>query len=64
MKPGDLCRITNPVWRDLSATNICVIVRHVGAGDGIDIYAVCDWWVLWDGRETAWAATDLEPIDG
>ena len=47
MKPGDLCMILRPV------TN----------ADGIDIYAVCDWWVLWDDRETAWAKTDLEPIE-
>lgn len=63
MKPGDLCRIVNPVWRDWSASDVCVILRPVISVDGIDIYAECDWWVLWDNRETAWANEDLEVID-
>lgn len=65
MKPGDLCRIIHPAWREWSDTDICVLLRQtVEKDDGIDICAVCDWWVLWDGRETAWAGTDLELIDG
>jgi hypothetical protein len=63
MKPGDLCRIVNPVWHTLSDSDVCLILRPVINADGIDIYAVCDWWVLWDGRETAWAKTDLETIE-
>jgi hypothetical protein len=40
-----------------------MILRPASQEDGIDIYSYCDWWVLWDGRETAWAKTDLEVID-
>jgi hypothetical protein len=63
MKPGDLCRIVNPVWQQLSDSDVCMILKPVTNADGIDIYAECDWWVLWDSRETAWAASDLEVID-
>jgi hypothetical protein len=63
MKPGDLCKIVNPVWQQLSDSDVCMILKPVISADGMDIYAVCDWWVLWDSRETAWAASDLEVID-
>jgi len=63
VKPGDLCRIVNPVWQQLSESDVCMILSPVSQEDGIDIYSYCDWWVMWDGRETAWAKTDLEVID-
>lgn len=68
MKPGDFCRIVNPVWREWSDSDICMILRPVTNDDGIDdddydIRAECDWWVLWDDRETAWANEDLEVIE-
>ena len=63
MKPGDLCRIVHPAWRDWSDSDVCMILRPVTNADGDDIYTVCDWWVLWDDRETSWAKEDLEVID-
>ena len=63
MKPGDLCKVVNPIWHDLSDSDVCIILRPVTNKDGPHIYTECDWWVLWDGRETAWAASDLEPIE-
>jgi hypothetical protein len=63
MKLGDLCMIVHPGWREWSDSGVCMILRPVSHEDGIDIYSHCDWWVMWDGRETAWAKTDLEPIE-
>ena len=63
MKPGDLCMIVHPARREWSDSDVCMILRPVSHEDGIDIYSNCDWWVMWDGRETAWAKTDLEPIE-
>ncbi len=63
MKPGDLCMIVHPARSEWSDSGVCMILRPVTHEDGIDIYSHCDWWVMWDGRETAWAKTDLEPIE-
>lgn len=63
MKPGDLCRIVHPTWREWSDSDVCMILRPISHEDGIDIRAWCDWWVLWDDRETAWANEDLEVIE-
>ncbi len=63
MKPGDLCRIVHPARSEWSDSEVCMILRPVSHEDGIDIYSHCDWWVMWDGRETAWSKTDLEPIE-
>jgi hypothetical protein len=55
--------IVHPARREWSDSGVCMILRPVSHEDGIDIYSHCDWWVLWDDRETAWAKTDLEPIE-
>ena len=63
MKPGDLCRIVNPVWQQLSDSDVCVILKPVISADGMDIYAECDWWVLWDGQVSAFPESDLEVVE-
>jgi hypothetical protein len=55
--------IVHPARREWSDSDVCMILRPVSQEGGIDIYSHCDWWVMWDGRETAWAKTDLEPIE-
>ena len=62
MKPGDLCMIVHPAWREWSDSAVCVILRSTSLGDG-GLDGNCDWWVLWNDRETAWAASDLERVE-